>query len=393
MYIDHFDLKKLPFENVPDPIFFFDQGDYHRVRLRITESLKAGRGLIVVTGPIGSGKTTMSQMIKSDFSDDIELIWMAEPPANSTDLFLFISQELGITPSTSERVFVLRDIRDALIKINSKGNKCLMIIDESHLMSDDVLDGIRILNNLEDGSTKLIQILLLGQMEIMEKINRPEMKPFKQRIAALEIIGQMDAEKIRKYISYRIEVAGGQSSLFSDTGWEALVLASGTGGGIPRIINTLCDGSLNAAFEREKKIVDLDDVSKVAEGMGIDREIFHYKIALRSKEKKDQIPSNGGSSSVKEAEAPNKEPVNLPDKESEKSGITLKRRLSEFSKSIRIKSDEAEVSASGTVQSSLKTPMLFLSLSIVALILSISFYCHKSGSPDLASCLLELIGL
>jgi general secretion pathway protein A len=391
MYTKYFDLNKLPFENVPDPIFFFDQGDYHRVRIRITESLKAGRGLIVVTGPIGSGKTTMSQMIKSDFSDDMKLIWIAEPPANSTDLFLFISQELGITPTTSERVFVLRDIRDALLKINSEGNKCLMIIDESHLMADDVLDGIRILNNLEEGSTKLIQILLLGQMEIMEKINRPEMQPFKQRIAAIEIIGKMDAEGIRKYISYRIEVAGGQSSLFSDTGWEALVLASGTGGGIPRVINSLCDRSLNAAFERQKTIVDIDDVSGVAEGMGIDKEIFHYKIALRSKKKNNQSPDNGGSTSVKESEALNKEPAHLPDKESEKPAIKIKKSQSESPKSIPTRFNTT-VSASETDQKNLKIPMLFLSLSIVALVLSIFFYCSRSGSADLASCLLELIG-
>ncbi len=392
MYTKHFELNKLPFENVPDPIFFFDQGDYARVRNRITKSLKAGRGLIVVTGPIGSGKTTMSQMIKSDFSDDIKLIWIAEPPASSTDLFLFISQELGITPSTSERVFVLRDIRDTLLKINSEGNKCLMIIDESHLMADDVLDGIRILNNLEEGSTKLIQILLLGQMEIMEKINRPEMQPFKQRIAALEIIGQMDAERIRKYISYRLEVAGGQSSLFSDTGWEALVLASGTGGGIPRVINSLCDRSLNAAFEKEKTTVDIDDVSEVAEGMGIDKEIFHYKIALRSKERNNQSPDNGGNASVKESEALNKEPVHSPDKESEKPDIKLKRGQPKSPKSVLTKFNTT-VSAPETDQKSLKTPMLLLSLSTAALVISIFFYCSKSGSPDLLSCLLELIGL
>ncbi len=391
MYTKHFELNKLPFENVPDPIFFFDDGDYHRVRNRITESLKAGRGLIIVTGSIGSGKTTMSQMIKSDFSDDIKLIWIAEPPSNSTDLFLFISQEFGITPSTSERVFVLRDIRDALLKINSEGKKCLMIIDESHLMTDDVLDGIRILNNLEEGSTKLIQILLLGQMEIMEKINRPEMQPFKQRIAALEIIGQMDADRIRKYISYRIEVAGGQSSLFSDTGWEALVLASGTGGGIPRVINSLCDRSLNAAFERQKTIVDIDDVSEVAEGMGIDKEIFHYKIALRSKKKNNQSPDNGGNASVKESVALNKEPAHSPDKGSEKPDIKLKRSQPESPKSILTRFNTA-VSAPETDQKSLKIPMLLLSSSIVALVISIFFYCNRSGSPDLVSCLLELIG-
>jgi MSHA biogenesis protein MshM len=218
MYTKHFGLKMLPFENVPDPVFFFDEGEYHRIRQRITESLKSGRGLMVVTGPIGSGKTTLSQMIKSDLSDDIKLIWMAEPPENSMNLFFFISQELGAKPSISERVFVLRDIKDALLKINSEGGKCLLIIDESHLMEDDVLDGIRLLNNLEEGSTKLIQILLLGQEEFMETIKRPEMEPFKQRIATLEMLGKLNGDRIREYISHRIHIAGGQ--LFWHLTWE-----------------------------------------------------------------------------------------------------------------------------------------------------------------------------
>ena len=89
-YQENFNLKKLPFENVPDPEFFFDQGDYGQIRNRIKNSLIAGRGLTIVTGPIGSGKTTLSQMMKSDYSDNFHLIWMAEPPDNSTDLFFFI---------------------------------------------------------------------------------------------------------------------------------------------------------------------------------------------------------------------------------------------------------------------------------------------------------------
>jgi general secretion pathway protein A len=118
----------------------------------------------------------------------------------------------------------------------------------------------------------------------METINRPEMKPLKQRIAALEFIEKMNTDWIHNYISHRIKVAGGHSSIFTDTGWEALVLASRTGGGIPRIINLLCDKSFDVAFEREKTIVDIDDVSEATERMGIDKDVFHYKIALRSKE-------------------------------------------------------------------------------------------------------------
>lgn len=288
MYTKKFNLNKLPFENVPDPAFYFDQGDYAQIRNRIKHSLLAGRGLIVVTGPIGSGKTTLSQMLKSDYSDDLQLIWLAEPPDNSTDLFLFIAQELGLKPSTTERVFVLRDIREALLKNISDGKKCLMIIDESHLMDKDLLEGIRILNNLEEGPTKMIQVLLLGQMEILETIKKPEMKPFKQRIGAMEVIGRLNADKIKKYISHRIKIAGGQPTIFTETGWEAIVIASSTAGGIPRVINSLCDKSLNLAFEKGKSVVDVDDIYEAAVEMGTGGEIYHYRRAIKNKEKKPE---------------------------------------------------------------------------------------------------------
>jgi general secretion pathway protein A len=283
MYTENFNLNKLPFENVPDPEFFFDHGDYRKIRNRIKDSLLAGRGLIIITGPIGSGKTTLSQMIKSNYCDRFLLIWMAEPPDNSTDLFLFILQELGIETPHTERVFILRDIRNALLKMKSAGNKCLVVIDESHLATKDLLDGIRILNNLEEGPTKLIQTLLLGQVELLETLKKPAMQPFMQRISFLEIIGKMDAAKIRLYISHRIKVAGALPSIFTETGWEAVVIASVTGGGVPRVINSLCDRSLYLAFERGKTAVDIDDVSTIAEEMGIFKELFHYKIEIENK--------------------------------------------------------------------------------------------------------------
>jgi general secretion pathway protein A len=393
MYTKHFGLKILPFENVPDPMFFFDQGDYARLRNRITDSLKAGRGLIVVTGPIGSGKTTLSQMIISDFSNDIRLIWTAEPPESSLGLFLFIAQELALKPSISERVFVIRDIRDALFKIKSEGSKCLMIIDESHLMAGDILSGIRLLNNLEEGSTKLIQILLLGQKELMETINRPEMEPFKQRIATLEIIGKMNADRIREYISHRIKVAGGHPSIFADTGLEAVVIASGSGG-VPRIINSLCNRSLIVAFEREKTIVDVYDVCEAADEMGLGKDVFHYMHEVKQRESKKQVLSTMENDSIKEPEKLSKESIHSFSKESDGTNMELKNRQSETVKSIQPGSEigialskiEREKNQKG-----LKIPVLFLLLSMIALILSIFLYYQRSGFPEPTTFIQELI--
>ncbi|MDV6347287.1 AAA family ATPase [Nitrosomonas sp. Is35] len=401
MYSQHFNLNRLPFENVPDPLFFYDHGDHARIRKQISGSLLSGRGLIVVTGPIGSGKTTLSQMIKSDFPENIKLIWMAEPPANSSDLYLFLAQELGVQPTSAEKTFVMRDIRNALLRINAEGKKCLVIMDESHLMTEDVINGIRLLNNLEEGSTKLIQLLLLGQEELMEKINRPEMAPFKQRIAALETLGKMNVDRVLQYIKHRIHVAGGTPELISDTGWEALTIAFGSGG-TPRTINSLCDRSLNVSYERNKTIVDAQDVYEATQRMGMITDVFHYIILLNNRERKNQETHSPATGTVAQESTPpavekvqaaahtvkktepkvnpevSNEPLHIPEEKIE---------LSEPSYD-----DIAQVIKAKYDQKGLMLSMGVLALSITAFIASIFFFCHRSDSSGVLDCLRNLLG-
>ena len=378
MYTKHFGLNKLPFENVPDPVFFFDQGDYHIVRSHITASLKAGRGLMVVTGSIGSGKTTLSQMIKTDFAETLKLIWIAEPPANSMDLFLFLAQELGLELSSSERTFVIRDIREALLKTISDGSKCMMIIDESHLMSEDTFNGIRLLNNLEEGSAKLIQILLLGQEEIMDKINTPEMEPFKQRIAALEILGKLDSEGIQKYISHRIQIAGGHPDIFTETGWEAISLAFKSAG-TPRTINTLCDRTLQIAFDKQKQFIDAHDVYEATQKIGMVTDVFHYIVSLKSKQREQTLEK---TEPITEAPAHAQKPVVKP---LVKVNQNAMRPQQTFQPPHQIDL--------GIEEKGIKGPAVLLTISIATLIGSIFFYCQQAKSSEPISCILDLLGL
>ncbi len=299
MYTKHFGLKVLPFESAPDSRFFFDQGDYARIRKQITASLKAARGLVVVDGPEGSGKTTLSQMIVSDFLKEMEIIWMAEPPKYGKELFLLIARELGLKQSESERVFVINDIKDAII--NSEGSKCLLIIDESHLMADGTLSSITILNNLKEGQAKLIQVLLFGREELLERISRPDMESFKRRVTSLEHIGGMSPDNVRRYILHRINTAGGDPSIISDTGLEALILACCTGGAVPGVINVLCSRSLRIAFEKNKEKVEIEDVCKAADGMGIAKEVYRYMVTLRATEGRRRTASATVNKPVREA--------------------------------------------------------------------------------------------
>lgn len=397
MYTEHFNFNILPFENVPDPLFFYDQGDHARIRKQISGSLQSGRGLIVVTGPIGSGKTTLSQMIKSDFPENIQLIWMAEPPANSADLYLFVAQELGIQPSSSERTFVMRDIRNALLNINSEGKKCLVIMDESHLMSDDVINGVRLLNNLEEGAIKLIQLLLLGQEELMEKINKPAMEPFKQRIAALEILGKMNVEVIHKYISHRLKVAGGTPALISDTGWEALSIAFHSGG-TPRTINSLCDRAFSVAFEREKPIVDAHDIYEATQRLGLRTDVFHYIVSLKSKERRNQEAQSVTDNPTLETTTSDREQSSSPmikkvkERSSEEMAPSLSNARIRYNVADPTYDEIAKEIKAKYEQKSLKVPVTLLLISIIAFTLSILFFCHQTESTGFIGCLIDLFG-
>lgn len=418
IYTQHFNFNKLPFENVPDPLFFYNSGDHARIRKQISGSLHSGRGLIVVTGPIGSGKTTLSQMIKADFPEDIKLIWMAEPPASSSDLYVFLAQELGLQPPSSEKTFVMRDIRNALLKINSEGKKCLVIIDESHLMSDDVLNGIRLLNNLEEGSVKLIQLLLLGQEELMEKINRPAMEPFKQRIAALETLGRMNVEAVRNYISHRLRIAGGTPDLISDTGWEAISIAFHAGG-TPRTINSLCDRSFSVAFERNQPIVDAHHVYEATQRLGLRTDVFHYIISLKSKERKSQEMQAAADQNILQTpEAPpveitscetplpetpppetpplNKEPFfSLIDKKTRQI-VNTKIDEASFNPGVSMNATESSYEETANVikakynHKNLQIPVTLLSISLITFVLSLFFFCHQTDSAGFIGCMMDL---
>lgn len=365
MYREHFGFHALPFENVPDPAFFFDEGDYHRVLTRMSDAVAAGRGLLAVAGPIGAGKTTVSQRLMAELPEGAVLIWLAEPPATDMELLHFIAQELGIdTPADSSRVFVLRDIRKKLLQLLREEKRSLMVIDESHLVCDEVLESIRLLNNLEEGAVKLLQIILLGQQELMERLASPDMENFRQRIAGLEQIGTMDPHRLREYILHRLSVAGAKREVFTDQALEAICLSTG---GVPRRTNSLCDRALRLTYEDGKTLVDTEAVHKAAMNLGMGRQTMHFIVGLRSKEGR-------GEEETDHAPAPSSPPE--PDK------VPL------------IPADgEPAVAAAGAgiPRRGLALPLSLFGMSLLSLAGSFAFYCSRSPSKTAAACLSSLL--
>ncbi len=387
MYTEHFGFNSLPFENVPDPKFFFNQGNHSRVHKQIAQSLTAGRGLMVVTGPMGSGKTTMSQMLIAEFSNDFKMIWVAMPPENSADLFLFLALELGLNPTSTERTFILREIREALVNNREEGIKCFVIIDESHLMSEDTINGLRLLNNLETGSIKLIQILLLGQEELLDLTNKPENEHFKQRIATLETLSSMNSKSINKYINHRLQIAGGDTTLFYETGLKSLILAFGAGS-TPRTINSLCDKTFNICFQKGKKRIDIDDVYTAAEHMGLQKNVFLYKVELKQKQEKlegkiDQEIDKDYQIQKASQNEPDPKSSKLPPELYNKRKTTKKRKRP----TTRISPKASKKHSKIGDPKKHKASIIMLTTSIITFIVSIAFYIQKCQGPDLLTCL------
>lgn len=344
-YVAHFGLSRLPFENVPDPAFYFNQGEFQRVLQRITDALNAGRGLMVVAGPIGSGKTTLSQRLMVDLPDDTVHLWLAEPPETDREILQALLRRLGYPITWESRVLALGALRDRLLEIRARGGRFLLVIDESHKITDEGLETIRLLNNLEEGADKLIQILLLGQEELTGMLTRTGREAFRQRIGNLEVLGRMSAPQVRDYVHHRLRVAGGEPAIIPDLLDEAI---AGAGGGIPRLTNSLCDRALLLAFESHKPAVDAKDLLRAAEDIGL------YGKAVQSLVGQGQAESSPADPPVSVKQAV------LPDPVLESRGRLI-------------------------------GPLAFLAAGVAALAASLFFYCFRAVRLYGGDCLSHLM--
>lgn len=359
-YKDHFGLGRLPFENVPDPDFFFNQGEYQRVLRRITDALTSGRGLMVVAGPIGSGKTTLSQRLMSGLPEKTAHLWLAEPPGTDREILQMLLRRLGYPLEWGSRVLALGALRDRLLKIRASGGRFLLVVDESHKITDQGLETIRLLNNLEEGASKLIQILLFGQEELSEMLTLTSREAFRQRIANFELLGCMSPPQVRDYIRHRLRVAGGDPALFPDALVEAVAAAAR---GIPRLTNSLCDRALLIAFERGNGAVEAADLLKAAEDLGMYSKAFPFLLG-RGTAGPSTPPADPGAADPGEADP----------------GPTAD--LAE--------NDGASGARANGSPSPLAGPLALLAVGVAALAASLLYYCSRAAELYGDACLPHL---
>lgn len=266
LYKDFFGYKVLPFENTPDPDFFYMGAGYRDILALMKHGVITRKGILSIVGPIGCGKTTLANALIANLPETALVISVFTPQTSAKDLVGYIAQCLEIQDIPDSLLALHSTVRDKLVRITEEDRHCVLIIDESQLMKDVLFQEILFLANLETSKCKLIQIVLLGQMELLHRLDEPRMHQLAQRIAVMQIIEPMSDEQSKQYIEHRLKVSGGPADPYSD---DALFLIIKTADGIPRVINKLCDTALLKAFIAQRKTVEEEDVQAAIQEMGL----------------------------------------------------------------------------------------------------------------------------
>ncbi len=262
MYTSYFGLNENPFSIAPDPLYLY-MSEHHREALaHLQYGINVAGGFVLLTGEVGAGKTTLCRSLLEKLPDDVDIAYVLNPKVSVIELLETICDELHIDRPEECSVKVLVDrINAYLLKANANGRKTVLIIDEAQNLSIDVLEQLRLLTNLETNRYKLLQIVLLGQPELLHILNKQEMRQLSQRITARCHLGPLGADEIGSYVQHRLQIAGCNRPLFPEALNKVLWQLTG---GIPRLINLVCDRALLGAYTLEHKQVDSKTLRQAA---------------------------------------------------------------------------------------------------------------------------------
>ncbi len=257
-YVEHFKLSEQPFRLTPDPGFVYWSKQHARAKAYMESTVWLADGFVVITGEIGSGKTTLLQSFLTELGEDITYAVVSQTQLNAKEFLQAVLTEFGFKPFDKDKVELLDMLNMFLIEQYSNGRKVVLIVDEAQNLSKKVLEEIRMLSGIETHKEKVLRIILAGQPELKKTLESPGLKQLLQRVRLRFHIGPLDRTEMREYIDHRLSVAGRKpNDLFAEDTYEILHRYSG---GVPRLINTLCDTALLCAFADEKPQVTIEDV-------------------------------------------------------------------------------------------------------------------------------------
>ena len=277
MYLDHYNLAEKPFQITTDPKFLW-LGEKHQEALAMLKyAVLDGKGFLLLTGDVGTGKTTLINALLQDLQDDVVVATVTDPGLEPSEFYEFLGTVFGIEGSSSRKVDFRVNFEQFLKVAHANDKKVLLIVDEAQRLTKDLLEEIRLLSNIERTDAKLVNIFFVGQNEFRKELQAPACRALRQRIAFTHQLDALTEDETREYIRHRLKVVGTEKEIFSSKAVREIYAFSQ---GYPRLINIMCDHALLTGYVRDLQTIDAGIIKECAHELAVHRETRPEEIEV-----------------------------------------------------------------------------------------------------------------
>jgi len=265
MYLEFYGLKEFPFNITPDPRFLFFSEQHREAFDHLIYGIENRKGFIELTGEVGSGKTTLCRAVLANLPKRIKTALVLNPALSGNQLLRAILNDFGLTVQDRDRLALIEQLNSFLLQQTLQGNNVAVIIDEAQDLPADVMEEVRLLSNLETDQHKLMQIVLAGQPELRERLQRPDLRQLRQRIMVRCMLRPLSEDDAAQYIAHRLLVAGARDDVRFTP--DAVRMVYDYARGTPRMVNALCDRVMMAGYVARHRVLGAEEAKRALEDM------------------------------------------------------------------------------------------------------------------------------